>query len=94
MLRGASINPLPIMLERFVSGLWQFWFVEKGDDMKSTLTAEQVKEMGKMWGDWFLSTLTPAERLIGLKPAERLTGLKPEELDEIEKLIKKLRKKR
>jgi len=74
-----GFNPLRVKLEQVLAGLWQFWFVEKGDEMRSTLTEEQVQEMGKMWGKTFLSNLTPAERLAGLKPAERLVGLKPAE---------------
>jgi len=35
--------------------------------------------MGKMWGEFILSTLPVEERLKGLGPEERLKGLRPEE---------------
>ena len=47
--------------------------------MNFELTPEQVREIGKIWGKAYLSTLSPEERFIGLKPEERLMGLKPEE---------------
>ncbi len=47
--------------------------------MQQELTPERVMEMGKMWGEKYLSLLSPEERLAGLKPEERLTGLKLEE---------------
>jgi hypothetical protein len=88
ILKGATSSSLSVMLERVLAGLWQFWFVQKGDDMKSTLTEEQLKQMNEMWGETFLSRLTVEdmlerfsreEILAHLTPAERLAGLKPAE---------------
>jgi hypothetical protein len=83
-------------LEWLIAGLWKFWFVDKGDDMKAELTEEQLTEMGKMWGDWFLSHRTVddllkhfsrEEVLSRFKPVERLAGLKPQEINEILEFI-------
>jgi hypothetical protein len=70
--------------------------------MKAELTEEQLTEMGKMWGDWFLSHRTvdevlkhfPKEEVLSrFNPVERLAGLKPQEMDEIFDFINKQKKK-
>jgi hypothetical protein len=73
---------------RNISELWQL-ISEKGeDDMALDLSPQQIKEMGKMWGDVILPTLPIEKRLAGInstevmnyfKPEERLVGMKPEE---------------
>jgi hypothetical protein len=90
-LKQLDWQMLTVDLEWFVTGLWQYWFDPRGDEMNQEqleLTPEQVTEMGKFWGSLYLSKLSVAERLaglstedrlIGLKPEERLIGLKPEE---------------
>ena len=68
------------------------------EQMGQELTPEIVIEMGKEWGDLYLSSLPPEERLKGLGPEERLKGLGPEEIlkclsaEEIEAYLRKLKK--
>jgi hypothetical protein len=78
-LQRHCLSMLTYPLESILSGLWQFWIVLKGDEMNIQLTPEQMAEMGQLFGEGFLSTLSPEKRLMGLKPEERLMGLKPEE---------------
>jgi len=88
MLKHQEIGSFSMKLLWFLQGLWNHWFSKGGAPMKQELTPEHIIEMGKMWGDAYLSTLSPEERLKGLKPEEclkwfkpedRLKGLKPEE---------------
>ena len=60
--------------------------------MKMELTPEIVMEMGKEWGEVYLSSMPAAEilshfepqqRLAGLEPKEILAGLQPQVLDEL-----------
>ncbi len=44
--------------------------------MRQELPPEQVMEMGRMWGDVYLSTLPPEERLRGLDTEELEKDLK------------------
>ena len=67
-------------LKGFISGFWQHWFINQGDDMSIEMTVEQITEMGKFWGNTFFSGLTPKERVAGLKPAEVLAEFKPAEV--------------
>ncbi len=48
--------------------------------MNSELTAEKVMEMGKVWGETYLSLLSPQERLEGLDAKERLEGLETKDI--------------
>ncbi len=48
--------------------------------MNTELTAEKVMEMGKIWGESYLSLLSPEERLAGLDAEERLAGLKTRDI--------------
>ncbi len=57
--------------------------------MEQELTPEKLIEMGKKWGDLYLRSLPPEERLKGLGPEERLKGLSAEE---IEAYLRKLKK--
>jgi hypothetical protein len=102
LLRQTPLKLATTQLEYFLEGLWQHWFVLKGDDMTIKLTSEQVTEMGKMWGDSFFARLTlddvftrfkREEILAQFNPKERLAGLKSQELEELEDYIKKLKKK-
>jgi len=60
MLKG---SPLSEKLLWFLQGLWKHWFSKGGVFMKQELTPEDVMEMGKMWGDTYLSSLS-AEDLV------------------------------
>ncbi|MCP4755678.1 MAG: hypothetical protein GY866_32850 [Proteobacteria bacterium] len=77
---------LSIGLRRFLAGLYNLWFTLGGDEMQTELTPEHVEEMGKLFGEQFLSSLPPEERVKGLKPHERVKGLKPEEIFSMFKL--------
>jgi len=67
-------------LQWFIQGLWRYWFTEKGGIMEQTeITPAKIKEMGKMWGEFILSTLPVEERLKGLRPEEVLSTFRPEE---------------
>ena len=59
--------------------------------MKPELTPEEVMEMGKMWGDAYLSSLSPEELLKDLKPEDRLRGLS---VKEIEAYLRKFKKQK
>jgi hypothetical protein len=59
--------------------------------MQNELTPEQVMEIGKMWGDIYLSAIPPEKRVAGLKPEERLAGLS---VKEIEDYLRKLRSRK
>jgi len=62
--------------------------------MSLELTPKQITEMGKMWGDVYLSGLGVDERLAGLPPKDVLPYFKPQlaklSLDEIKALEKYL----
>jgi len=63
ILGGQNIGPLSEELLWFLQGLWKHWFSKGGAPMKQELTPEQVMEMGRMWGDVYLSTLS-AEKVV------------------------------
>jgi len=68
-------------LEFFLSGLRKHWFEEEGEYKMSTeLTPEKLVEMGRAWGESYLSRLNVEERLAGLDVKERLVGLKAKEI--------------
>ena len=77
--RMGMVEKFSTHLLHFISGLWTQWFVRGVEKMDYAPTPEQILQFGDMWGDIYLSHLTPEERLMGLKPEERLIGLKPEE---------------
>ncbi len=108
-LKDQDTGPFSMKLFWLLQGLWKHWFSKGGEPMKQELTPEQVIEMGKMWGDFYLSNLPPEELLkaVGteellkrLGPEERLRGLGPEErlrglsAEEIEAYLRKLKKKK
>ncbi len=86
----------------FLHGLWNYWFSQEEDDMtKNVLTPEKVMEMGMVWSKQALARVPPEERLAGLKPEERLAGLKPkerlaglsaEEIEELQRYLRTLKK--
>ncbi len=81
-LAGYDLKNFQQQTQWFIQGLWDHWFTEKGDIMKpDEITPETIKEMGKMWGDFILSSLPPEDRLKGLKTEDLLRGLKPEEIE-------------
>jgi hypothetical protein len=79
LLKHQNIDMFSMKLYWFIQGLWNQWFPKGGYSMEQELTPERVMEIGKMWGDTYLSLLSPEERLAGLKLEERLAGLKLEE---------------
>jgi hypothetical protein len=81
-LKGGDVLQEIFQDGRYAGGLGELWFFRGGDDMAVELTSEEITEIGKMWGEVFLSSLSVEERLAGLKPEERwLAGLKPEEVE-------------
>ncbi|MBP8000845.1 MAG: hypothetical protein KA314_16410 [Chloroflexi bacterium] len=94
-LTGYGLVGVTVMT--FLVGLRQYWFT--GDtEMSAELTAEKVMALGEKWIQLMLQTLSPEERLAGLRPEdvlvhfrpeERLMGLQPEE---IEAYLQKLKK--
>ena len=102
-LKDQNTGPLSVSakLNQLLHGLRKLWFLKGGafmEQMGQELTPEIVIEMGKEWGDLYLSSLPPEERLKGLGPEERLKGLGPEEIlkclsaEEIEAYLRKLKK--
>ncbi|MDM8536117.1 hypothetical protein QUF70_05125 [Desulfobacterales bacterium HSG17] len=71
--------------------------------MDEELTPEKLIEYGKQFENIYISGLesekvmsrfSVKDRLIGLKPKDRLEGLKPEEIDELEKYLQELKKRK
>jgi hypothetical protein len=73
-------------LEWFLTGLWKYWFSKKlgEDEMTIELTPEEITEMGKMWGNSYLSTLKAEDVLpyfeSTLKVEDVLPYFKPQEI--------------
>jgi len=90
----------------FLQGLWKHWFSKGGAPMKQELTPEQVMEMGKMWGDVYLSTLSPEDfvkaagtenivKTVGTENIVKVIGLlKGMSVKEIEAYLRKRKKKK
>ncbi len=57
--------------ERFVFGLFRIWFKEEGMTMISEMSVEEVREMGKIFGDRYLELLPVEEKLKGV-PVEEI----------------------
>ena len=76
ILKGRNISPLSMRLLRLLQGLWKLWFSKGGDFMKQELTPEDVMEMGKMWGDAYLSSLSPEDlvKAVGTEDLVRAVG--------------------
>ena len=81
-LKNAYLGFMTEKLKWFLAGLWEYWFEAEEQDMTTELTTEQLIEMGKMWGEFYLSNLPAEKRLAGLTPKDRLAGLKLEEIEE------------
>ncbi len=76
LLKTVGLKLKTIKLEWLLSGLWKCWFIEAEEKiMKFEVTPEDVVEMGKVFGDAYLSALDPEQRLKGLAPEERMEGL-------------------
>jgi hypothetical protein len=58
-----NAGPLSVKLTWLLKGLWELWFSRGGVFMVRELTPEKVIEMGKMWGNLYLSSLPPEKRL-------------------------------
>lgn len=94
---GFSLLEMP--LQWFFSGLWKNWFDNNGEDiMEKELTPEKVIEIGKLWGNAYLNSLPPEERLAGLSIKEVLAALKAQVIvgelteDDIDYFFKYLKK--
>ncbi len=80
VIKTGGLKLMPLDLDRFLLGLWRHWFNDEGEFKMSTeLTSEKVMEMGKFWGESYLSLLNPKERLAGLNAKERVDGLNVKE---------------
>ena len=75
--QSRDVSSIPSGLKSLLSGL----LILGEQDMNLDLTPERVREVGRIWGKDYLSTLSPEERLMGLKPEERLAGLSVEEIE-------------
>ncbi len=88
VLKSMGLNAFTTQLQWFLAGLKSVLFSSKGEKMKMGITPEMVMEIGKEWGEVFLSSM-PAEEIgkqwgevfLSSMPAEEilLAGLKPEE---------------
>jgi hypothetical protein len=93
----------------FIAGLMEVWFgTARGEKkMSIDITPEDVTELGKQLGEFWLAGLTvddllarfgPEEVLPHFKPADRLAGLEPKEVlshfkpEELEDYLKQLKK--
>ncbi len=74
LLRQHTFQYLTIELEWFLAGLYEYWFDKQGEDMKRELTTERVIELGKIWGETYLSTLKTEDLLPYLKPEDVLAS--------------------
>jgi len=88
-LKSMGLNAFTTQLQWFIAGLNTLLFSTKRENMKMELTPEIVMEMGKEWGEVYLSSMPAAEilshfepqqRLAGLEPQQRLAGLEPKEI--------------
>lgn len=73
VLKTKGMRFISRSMEYFLSGLWGHWFNHMGEFDMRELTAEQLIEMGKFWGESYLSTLSPKERLMGMDEKEILS---------------------
>jgi hypothetical protein len=76
MLGDSGFKFMTLPLKWFLAGLWEYWFSLEEDEMSLELTPEQISEMGKMWGNVYLSGLGVEERLAGLSLKEVLPHFK------------------
>jgi hypothetical protein len=65
--QSGLLNSSTNELKWFILGLKGLWFTDKGDDMNLEMTPEQVAQLGKIWGDAFLSSLSVEELLENIK---------------------------
>jgi len=87
--QSGLLNSLANPLRWFVSGLKGYWFTLKGEEMDIEMTAEQIADLGKRWGNAYLSSL-PVDELLNhydrqkilaqFKPQEILSQFKPQEI--------------
>ncbi len=80
MLEKNNFKSLANPLRYFISGLKGFWFTLEGDKMKLEVTEEQIAEMGKRWGETYLSSLPTEEVLSHYDPQEVLSHYDPQEV--------------
>jgi hypothetical protein len=74
------LKPLPNPLRWFITGLKGFWFTLKGDDMDIEMTAEQIADLGKRWGNAYLSSLPISELLEHYDRQTIFAQFKPQEI--------------
>jgi len=104
ILGDSGLKLMPLQLKWFLAGLWEYWFSLEENEMSLELTPKQITEMGKMWGDVYLSGLGVDERLAGLPPKEVMSHFKAQDvlpyfkpqlaklsLDEIEKSLDEIK---
>jgi len=75
-LKGQNAGPLSGKLLWFLQGLWKHRFSKGGVFMKQELTPEDVIEMGKMWGDTYLSSLSAEDivKAVGTEDLVKAVG--------------------
>ena len=81
LLKGTDLKLMNLPLEWFLTGLWKYWFSNLGEhNMAIELTPEQVTEIGKVWGNLYLSTLGAKEVVSRFQPQEILSQFQPQEI--------------
>jgi hypothetical protein len=62
-LKRSGFKHLKPRLKRFLSSLWEYWFVLKGEEMNIELTPEQLALMSQTWGKVYLEDVSIEEFL-------------------------------
>jgi hypothetical protein len=95
-LKRSGFKHLKPRLKRFLSSLWEYWFVLKGEEMNIELTPEQLALMSQTWGKVYLEDvsieeflsrfdkkeiLAQKEQILAhFEPADILPHFKPEDI--------------
>lgn len=79
-LQEQNVALLSDKLIRIFKSLWELWFLKGDVFMEQELTRESLIEKGKKWGDLYLASLPPEERLKGLGPEDVLKNFRPEDV--------------
>ncbi len=88
LLQAHGLKLASVQLEWFLSGLWEYWFTKKQENTRrNELTSEEILEMGKFWGESYLSLLKVKDILPYFKPQEILEEFNPAQRQEILKLL-------
>jgi hypothetical protein len=78
--QSGLLKSLPNPLRWFITGLKGYWFTLKGDDMDIEITAEQAADLGKKWGDAYISGLSVEELLDHYDRQKILAQFKPQDI--------------